>query len=104
MRSLRDGAGRSAGRASPTRCVDSSRVRASSAWSSSICPVALPSRSAKSAIQDPLTVPACERRRLSSARSVSTVQVGHPQPRESLSPVRMPASSTIASATVGQSR
>jgi hypothetical protein len=40
----------------------------------------------------------------SSRRSVSTVHVGQPHPRKSLSPVRMAASRTIASATVGQSR
>ena len=39
----------------------------------------------------------------SSARSVSTVHVGQPQPRKSWSPVRMPALRTMARATVGQS-
>ena len=42
--------------------------------------------------------------RASSAVRVSTVQVGRPQPRKSLSAVRIAASVRIAAATVGQSR
>lgn len=43
-------------------------------------------------------------RSFSSSVKVSTVHVGQPHPRKSLSPVRMGTSSTMASATVGQSR